>query len=150
MAAMFDRVEAPAPSVGWRGELYFTDRFAIPRVLTGKVWRGAVCIEVEVEVADGRARARRVSVSTDQARGVGSGTLRAVPVREAMVALLSLAIGRVEQDGDVLRIFHDDADVDARARVVRDLVGYVELKGGDVSLKVTGPSGETVWEEEEA
>ena len=106
--------------------------YVIPRRFP---WTGSVTdrapdpikVELDIEIRDGRARALKVCVSSERPLGVGSLTLRAVPIREFMAGGVRYYLHRIEWDGETpIRVPVPDDDTDAPF-VVKKLVGYVEV-----------------------
>lgn len=83
-------------------------------------------VAIDVEVHDGRARAREVRVKSDRPLGVGSGTLRGIPVREVVAFRARHYLHRIEfnEHGEPTKVPVSLDDEKAWA-VIQTLVGYV-------------------------
>jgi hypothetical protein len=122
------RLENPAPGFApLEGGYALPERFNLVAGIKDRT-SDVIQVEIEVVVAEGRARARKVSVSSDRPLGVGSLTLRAVPIREMMAGGIRGYLHRVELDKEGGASVELVETLDERAReVVQRLVGYVEV-----------------------
>jgi hypothetical protein len=101
-----------------------------------------IWLVVQIEDGPPRARTRTVNVSSDQKGGVSSTTLRQVPIREIVAegCLHALHRRQAQPDGTIALVRFNQqgtADMDEVARIVQELVGYVELRGQEVNVEVT-------------
>jgi len=84
-------------------------------------------VKIKVEIRDGRARAREVCVSSDRPLGVGSVTLKSIPVRDMMAHRMRYFLHQIDFDekGAPIRVPVPDDDEGAPI-IVKKLVGYVD------------------------
>lgn len=89
---------------------------------------GEMPVEVEVELQGSRVRARRVCVETGRDIGIGSGTLRAIPVREIVFRGVIRMLLRIEltDEGPAYTQGKTGQLDDEEYDVVKQLVGYVD------------------------
>ena len=92
---------------------------------------GEMPVEVAVALQGSdpeHVRARRVCVETERDIGIGSGTLRAVPVREIVFLGVVQMLLRIEltEKGPVYREGNAGKLRDEEYEVVRQLVGYID------------------------
>lgn len=93
-------------------------------------------VEFVVEVTRESARARRVCVETDSPKGVGSTTLRRVPVRNTMAAGCTLRLLRVNRQPDgTFALMPGDVredDMPVVKPLIEKLIGYERLRAEEV------------------
>jgi len=119
-------VEAPQNPVPVDGGFFMPPVFRVEAVLPHER-SGRVVVGVIVLVTDGKARTSSVRVDNDA--GVGSVTMRTIPIREIVTEGVWEVIRRpVVREEDVLelvRVSRDDADA---VTAVRKVVGYMEAE----------------------